>query len=164
MRELIIGAMKSGWRAYAVLLAAVALFGYGAGHVAGNRLVKGVILGESRLPLLVSRPVGQFYDIYQLLNSGNPFSRLCGYYALVDNMMIDESFLIERYGVERFAVTRKTILWALSFSENSRKVAGFYRSIYGESDREIQSEIRGLMKRVCRQGGEDCALPGGEKQ
>ncbi len=156
--------MKNGWKAYAVLMAAVVLAGYGAGRVTGNRLVEGVILGESRMPLLVSKPVGQFYDIYRLLNSANPFSRLSGYYALVDNMMIDEGFLIERYGVERFAVTRRTILWALSFSENSRKVADFYRSIYGESDGETQSEIRGLMKRVCREGGEDCALPGGEKQ
>lgn len=163
MRELIVGVVKGRWRSYAILLAAVLLAGYGAGRVAGNRLVEGVVLGESRFPLLVSRPVGQFYDIYRMLNSRNPFSRLSGYYALVDNMMIDEEFLIERYGVERFPVTRKTILWALSFSENRRSVADFYRSVYGESDEEIKSEIRGHMKRVCSKGGKDCELPVTEK-
>lgn len=152
--------LKKNWTVNAGLFVICALIGLAVGRMTGTHLLEGVVLRESRLPLLVLRPVGQYYDIYRLLNSTNPFSRLSGYYALVENGMIDVNFLIERYRVERFPVIKKALLWALGFSQDRRRVVDFYRSIYGESDGEIQSEIRTLMKRVCRGGNEGCALPG----
>ena len=81
--------------------------GFFIGRGAGNRLMEGILLRETRFPLLLSRPVYQFYDIYTLLNSNNPYSRLSGYYSLVDANMIDLNFIRERYAREQVPVIQE---------------------------------------------------------
>ncbi len=148
IRDFFAGAAKNRWAAYGAILLVAVFLGYAAGRGLGSRLVERVVIGESRFPLLLAKPVGQFIDIYRLLNSDNPFSRLSGYYSLVDNRMIDEDFIIERFRAERLDVTRTTLLWILSFSRDADRVMDFYESIYSDSDVAIQAEIRRHMQRV----------------
>jgi hypothetical protein len=129
---------------------ATLLLGYSAGRMLGNRFVEDIVLQQGRFPLLLSRPVSQFYDIYTLINSNNPFSRLSGYYSLVDNKMINEQFLMERFRREQNEALCGSILWILSNSGDRRGVVRFYASVYNDSSDAIKKRILGLMKRVDR--------------
>ena len=124
------------------------LIGYAAGRMLGNRFVEDVVLQKARFPLLLSRPVSQFYDIYTLINSNNPYSRLSGYYSLVDNKMINEQFLMERFRREQNDALRGSILWILGNSSDRGGVVRFYTSVYDESSDTIKKRILGFMKRV----------------
>ncbi len=133
---------------FAVLAIALALGGYGVGLLLGERFMESIVLREGRLPLLLSRPVNQFYDVYSLINSANPFSRLSGYYSLVDNSMVNEDFIAERYGRERFIVIQRTLLWALSKSRDRKKALKFYASVYPASDDSLKKDILRHMMRL----------------
>jgi hypothetical protein len=124
------------------------LLGYCAGRLLGNRFVEDIVLKQGRLPLLLSRPVNQFYDIYTLINSNNPFSRLSGYYSLVDNKMINEQFLMERFPREQNEALSGSILWILSYSDDTDAVVTFYASVYNNSSDQIKKRILSLMRRV----------------
>jgi hypothetical protein len=134
--------------AAAALSAALLLAGYGAGLLIGNRFVESVILREGRFPLLLSRPVNQFYDVYSLINSADPFRRLSGYYSLVDNNMVNEQFIADRYGREQIPVVRRTLLWVLSHSKDSGKALKFYASIYNTADNSLKKDILRYMLRL----------------
>jgi hypothetical protein len=110
------------------------LMGFMAGRVIGKGLISNLILKDRMFPLLLSRPIDQFYGMHILLNSANPYSRLSGYYSLIDNKMINNEFLIDRYKNEDDFVIKRTILWILSYSEDSRGVLKFFSSIYDKSD------------------------------
>jgi hypothetical protein len=122
------------------------IMGYIAGRVLGNRFVEDIVLQQARFPLLLSRPVSQFYDIYTLINSNNPYSRLSGYYSLVDNKMINEKFLMERFRREHNDALRGAILWILGNSSDRDAVARFCASVYEESSDTLKKRILGLMK------------------
>ncbi len=129
-------------------LALVLSGGFFIGRGAGSRLMEGILLRETRLPLLLSRPVYQFYDIHTLLNSNNPFSRLSGYYSLVDASMIDQNFIRERYAREQVPVIRRTLLWVLARSKDRYAALRSYASLYDSSDDEMKREILVQMKRL----------------
>jgi len=131
-----------------VVFSTTLLFGYFTGRLLGNRFVENVVLQQGRFPLLLSRPVNQFYDIYTLINSNNPFSRLSGYYSLVDNKMINEQFLMERFRREQNEALSGSILWILSYSGDNDAVVTFYASVYNNSSDPIKKRILSLMKRV----------------
>ena len=133
-----------------VVFSTTLLFGYFTGRLLGNRFVENVVLQQGRFPLLLSRPVNQFYDIYTLINSNNPFSRLSGYYSLVDNKMINEQFLMERFRREQNEALSGSLLWILSFSRDNDAVVTFYASVYNNSSDSIKKRILSLMKRVNR--------------
>lgn len=122
--------------------------GYLIGRGAGNRLMEGILLHETRFPLLLSRPVYQFYDIYTLLNSNNPYSRLSGYYSLVDANMIDLDFIRERYAREQVPVIRRTLLWVLGRSKDRDAALKIFASLYDSSDDEMKREILAMMGRL----------------
>jgi hypothetical protein len=130
------------------VLAVTVSAGFFIGRGAGNRFVEGILLRESRFPLLLSRPVYQFYDIYTLINSQNPFSRLSGYYSLVDANMIDLEFIKERYAQEQVPVIRRTLLWVLGFSKERTAVLRYYASLYNSSDDDMKKDILAMMQRL----------------
>ncbi|HPC40872.1 MAG TPA: hypothetical protein PLM53_06805 [Spirochaetota bacterium] len=132
----------------AALCVALMLAGYGAGLLIGSRFVESIILREGRFPLLLSRPVNQFYDVYSLINSSNPFRRLSGYYSLVDVNMVNEKFIADRYGREQFIVTQRTLLWVLSHAKDRDRAVKFYASIYKTSDDSLKMDILRYMKRL----------------
>jgi hypothetical protein len=139
--------LKTGAIAAGILAAAM-LAGFLIGRGAGNRFVSGILLRESRFPLLLSRPVYQFYDIYTLINSSDPFSRLSGYYSLVDANMIDLEFIRERYSQEQMPVVRRTLLWVLGYSKDRSAVLDYYASLYRTSDDDMKNVILAMMKRL----------------
>ncbi len=126
------------------------VIGYRVGRLAGGRMLADILMKESSLPLLLSRPVSQFYDMYVLINSGNPFSRISGYYSLMDNNMIDEQFLLDRYRKEEIFAIRRTILWVLGFSHDTGMVMRDYAALFKEADEPMKKEILALMKRKDR--------------
>jgi hypothetical protein len=132
----------------ALVIIALLASGLVAGRLLGLRLVESVVLNQNRLPLLLSQPVNQFYNVYSLINSGNMYSRLSGYYGLKDNRMIDEKFLTERFKTEKDPVVRRTLAWVLSFSEDPAPALKFYASIFPESDDSLKKELLRLMKRI----------------
>ncbi len=127
---------------------AALLIGYYGGRLLGNRFVEDIVLQQSRFPLLLSRPVSQFYDMYTLINSNNPYSRLSGYYSLVDNKMINEQFLMERFSREQNEALKGAILWILGNSSDKDGVVRFYASVYEGSSDTIKRRLLGLMKRM----------------
>ena len=132
----------------ACMLVVTLLAGFLVGRGIGNRFMEGILFKESRFPLLLSRPVYQFYDIYTLINSNNPFSRLSGYYSLVDAKMIDLDFIKERYAQEELPVVKETLLWVLGFSKDRSAVLNYYASIYDAGDDDMKREILALMERL----------------
>jgi hypothetical protein len=131
----------------AALCVALAAIGYGAGRLLGNRFMESIILKEGRFPLLLSRPVNQFYDVYTLINSSNPFSRMSGYYSLVDNNLVNVQFIADRYGREQFVVIHRTLLWVLSYAKDRDKALAFYASVYNTCDDSLKKDIlRHMMK------------------
>ena len=133
-----------------VLFPVLILMGFIMGRFFGKGFVTNLILKDSMFPLLLSRPVNQFYDMYILINSRNPYSRLSGYYSLIDNKMINNQFLMERYQNEENYVTKRTILWILSFSEDSDSVLKFYASIFDKND-ILWRDVLVFMMRVNRE-------------
>ncbi|OHD64773.1 MAG: hypothetical protein A2176_10620 [Spirochaetes bacterium RBG_13_51_14] len=131
-----------------ILIPVLIVIGFLIGRVLGDRFIENIVLKQSRLPLLLSSPVVQFYDVYTLINSNNPYSRLSGYYSLLDNKMINEAYLMERYRQERIVVIKRTLLWCLSFSKDTGAVLEFYSSIYHDGDQSLKVDILGLMKRL----------------
>jgi hypothetical protein len=119
-----------------------------AGRLLGNRFMESIIMEQGRFPLLLSRPVNRFYDIYALIHSENSFSRMSGYYGLADNRMINLEFLSERFRLEREDPLRKTVLWILSYSNDTSGVLKFYLSVYKESGDSVKRRILELMMRV----------------
>jgi hypothetical protein len=131
----------------AVLSIALLATGYGAGLLIGNRFMESIILKEGRLPLLLSRPVSQYYDVYSLINSNNPFSRLSGYYSLVDNNLVNVQFIADRYGREQFVVIHRTLLWVLSYAKDRDSALKFYTAVYKTCDDSLKKDIlRHMMK------------------
>ncbi len=147
MNSIIIHKLKTAG-GIAALCVALAGIGYGAGLLIGSRFMESIILKEWRFPLLLSRPVNQFYNVYSLINSSNPFSRLSGYYSLVDNNMVNEQFIADRYGREPFIVIQRTLLWVFSHGKDRDKAVKFYTSIYKTSDDSLRKDILRYMKRL----------------
>jgi len=132
-----------------ILLPVLLVFGYWSGRFIGNRFLLNLISSDSLFPLLISRPVDQFYEIALLLNSRNPYSRLSGYYSLLDNKMINTQFLMERFQKEENYTIKRSILWILSFSDDTGDVLRFYSSIFSRND-PLMKDILVLMKRIDR--------------
>ncbi|MBN2160861.1 MAG: hypothetical protein JW807_15840 [Spirochaetes bacterium] len=131
-----------------LIIVALVAGGLAAGRLLGSRLLESVILSRTRFPLLLSQPVGQLNNVYALINSGNPFSRLSGYYALREKGMIDQKFVAERFKSEQEPAARRTLAWILSFSEDRSAALKFYASIYAESDDSLKKELLRIMKRL----------------
>jgi hypothetical protein len=134
--------------AITALFIALALVGFGGGRVIGGWLLEKIVLREYRFPLLLSRPVSQVYDIYTLINSANPYSRLSGYYSLIDNGMIDETFLKDRFRREQDPAIKSAILWVLSFSGDTDSIMKFYASVFSASGDPMKRQILNLTKRL----------------
>ena len=128
----------------------LAIIGYQAGRLAGGRMLAGILMKESSFPFLLSKPVSQFYNMYVLLNSGNPFNRISGYYSLLDNNMIDEEFLLDRYRKEELFAIKRTIVWILGFSRDTGMVLRDYAALFKEADEPMKKAILELMKRKDR--------------
>jgi hypothetical protein len=123
------------------------LCGFLSGRSVGNRFLSNLVFSNGAFPLLISRPVVQFYEMTVLLNSGNPYRRLSGYYALLENRMISIRFLTERFNKEQDYTIKRTILWILSFSDDTGEVLRLYASVYHNND-PFRKDVLALMKRV----------------
>lgn len=122
--------------------------GYGFGRVAGGRLIAWMVLGGKRFPLIIAQPLGRYYDIFSLINSTDPFSRLSGYYALREAGMMDDRFFMERYTLERITPIKRTLLWLVSFSRNPSRAVEWYASVYPSSEKSLQEDIVRWMYRL----------------
>jgi hypothetical protein len=61
--------------------------------------------------------------------------------------MINNQFLMERYQNEENYVIKRTILWIMSFSEDSDSVLKFYASVFDKNDM-LFKDILVYMKHV----------------
>ncbi len=132
-----------------IVVPVLILIGFMVGKPLGKGLISNLVLRDSLFPLLLSRPIDQFFGMHILLNSPNPYSRLSGYYSLFDNRMINAEFLIERFKIEENYVIKRTILWILSFSEDPKQVLKFYSALYDKNDiiaRDVLVHMRNLDK------------------
>jgi len=120
--------------------------GFYAGRVLGDRFVEDIVLGEGRLPLLLSRPVNRFYEVYTLIHSENRLSRLAGYYGLADNGIINLEFLAERFRLEQDPPLQAAIVWVAARSGDTDGVLRFYSSVFSDSSDSVKKRILGLMK------------------
>ncbi len=138
-------------RAIAALTGAciiLAACGYFAGRGLGGRFMEVLLLDQARFPLLLSRPVNRFYDVHALIHSGNPYSRLGGYYGLADNGMINLEFLAERFRLEKEPAVRGAIAWIAAGSGDTDGVLRLYASVFPESSHQEKRRILELMRRV----------------
>ncbi|MCP4138007.1 MAG: hypothetical protein GY754_43995 [bacterium] len=123
------------------------LFGYFYGRVTGSLIIKSFLTSSRRLSLILYRPATEFYTMRKLLRSENELERLSGYYALLDNNMIDEDYLLELYTLEPSIVVKRTIIWILGFSDDFDSVKKSYSKIYAKADPLIKNEILRTLRR-----------------
>ncbi len=122
--------------------------GYVIGSFIGTIGLKDLVLHNKKLYLLLFKPSERFYEVYNKINSNNELKRLSGYYALLDNHMIDPIFLKRRYKIEKSLLLKRTILWLLSFATNKDEVISFYRKIYKNSSNAQKVDILQFYKRI----------------
>ncbi|OHD69049.1 MAG: hypothetical protein A2W19_17510 [Spirochaetes bacterium RBG_16_49_21] len=63
--------------------------------------------------------------------------------------MINTQFLMERFQKEENYTIKRSILWILSFSDDTGDVLRFYSSIFSRND-PLMKDILVLMKRIDR--------------
>jgi hypothetical protein len=121
----------------AILLLAAGLY---TGQIIGKNSIKGGPSGIGPV-LVLFHPAGNYIDSVKLLNSGNPFKRLSGYYAYSQTGLIDFDYLYSRYMEEDLTVIKNTIIWAASQSSSSDDVIKFYSKIYNSANKRNRNLI-----------------------
>jgi len=130
-----------------LVLAGVLAAGYFFGRISGKIMLYNIVSGNSRASFLLYRPSSQFFKTYSLLNSEQELSRLSGYYSLLDNRIIDNTYLYERYELETSNAVKRTIIWVMGFSDDFESTLDIYEKVFSQSSRGIQNEIIGIIKR-----------------
>ena len=133
---------------FSVILIIISLMGYWSGKTAGTGMLSGFVGNKRINAVLFYRPASQYYEIYRLLNSGSDLDRMAGYYALIDNNIIDEDFLMERYSLENIDTVKRTIVWVMGFSKDREKIRNFFDARFSGSAIAIKGEIIRSLKRL----------------
>lgn len=127
-----------------IILALSFLFGAGIGRFLLGRLVT----GQDALAFVMSRPTREFVVISRLVNSRSELDRLSGYYALLDNGMLDTGFFAERLQKEISPVVRRTIVWILGFSGNREEALSVLSAAFDSAGPRIKREVLLSMQRI----------------
>ncbi|PKL35662.1 MAG: hypothetical protein CVV44_19205 [Spirochaetae bacterium HGW-Spirochaetae-1] len=137
---------------FTMIMAAAAvilmLTGYCLGKISGRSLIRGFILERSRYVMFLFTPARQYFQMLVLVNSDDELQRIAGYYALLDNDLIDEDFLRERFQKESSLAAKRTILWVLGQAGNRKKILEIYAGVYSASGNELRMEILRSMERL----------------
>lgn len=132
----------------AVILAVIIFTGFGAGRGAGRVMLSGLISGNASSLLLFFRPASEYIHNSGLLNSSDESERLAGYYSLVDNHLVELSFLRDRLANEQSQVNRRTILWVMTFSKDEKGLLDMYESLYPAASIDEKTEmLRGIFRK-----------------
>ncbi len=131
-----------------VCVAALGAVGFGLGQAGGRVLMRNFLTAGGRIAPLLYRPSFQYFATAAMLGSPDELKRLAGYYALLETDSIGVDFLIERYGMESSIVNRRTIVWVIGFSRDTRRAADACAALYKSAPREIRKEILKSMKRL----------------
>ncbi len=135
---------------FAIAFAAILISGFISGRVVGSGLIGGFVTDSPGTSMIFFSPADQFYRMYMMLNSPNMFSRLTGYYALLDNKILKSDFLIDRYLIETDPTVKRTIIWVLSHAGEKKRVLGFFSDAYRSSPITVRREILKAMKKIDR--------------
>ncbi|MBN2039963.1 MAG: hypothetical protein JW864_07985 [Spirochaetes bacterium] len=128
------------------LFSVILIAGYFSGSLAGRSIVSSIITGKKSVFFLYRIPLGYIVSA-GLLSSEDELKRTEGYYALLDNNMIDPEFLIERYKRETGYI-KPLIIWLISFSKDKDPVLEFLSEEYQGADMRIKNGILDTMKRM----------------
>ena len=129
-----------------IIFLAILLLGYALGRLAGNHIVSGLLKGK-RYVLLFYRPPFEYLYTANLLYSSDELKRLEGYYALLDNMIVDPDLLMERYKQESDFI-KPVIIWLLGYADNNDAVLKFISEEYSKADQRGKKEILKTMKKL----------------
>lgn len=128
------------------LFSIILIAGYLLGSRAGKSIVSTAITNKRSVFFLYKLPL-DYIITANLLSSEDELKRTQGYYALLDNNMIDPEFLIERYKRETGFI-KPLIVWLMGYSEDKDTVLHFLSEEYQGAERRIKTEILKTMKRM----------------
>ncbi len=130
------------------LVLSVGLFGYATGYSINAFFFSRFLGGGSGLMYLVYQPTFEHVYVRNRLYSDNDLIRLSAYYALFDYGRIDESLLMRRYTEESEPYIKRSLIWMLGYSANSRRVLHFFEKEYRASSPELQVEMLKSLRRI----------------
>ncbi len=130
------------------LVLSVALFGYAIGYSINAFFLSRFLGGGSGLMYLVYQPTFEHVYVRNRLYSDNDLIRLSAYYALFDYGRIDESLFMRRYTEESEPYIKRSLIWMLGYSANSRKILQFFEKEYKASPPELQVEMLKSLSRI----------------
>lgn len=132
---------------YILLLFVLALTGLFSGRIITDFFMQHAV--EKKIMSSSMRIDGNIYfEMNHYLNNADELKRLAGYYLLYDIKKIDVDFLTQRFSAEKSFVHKRTILWLLSFSDETGKVLEFYQTV---KEKACKKDIAKYKKRL--QGG-----------
>lgn len=136
------------WWSLLIIIIFLSLSGYLIGTGTGKLLLKSLLFSKKSSPFLIYKPAQEFFTIYRYINSSNELERLNGYYALLDNRIIDEQYLCERFNIEKSTIVKRTIVWMLGSSPGAEDMLDCFNKIYSNSNISIKREILRSLKRA----------------
>ena len=136
------------WWALLIIIIFLLFSGYLIGAGTGSMLLKSILFNKKSSPFLIYKPAQEFFAIYRYINSNNELERLNGYYALMENRIIDEEYLCERLNIEESTIIKRTIVWILGSSSSADDILDCFNEIYSNSNDNIKREILRSLKRI----------------
>ena len=122
--------------------------GYIMGNSLGKHMIQSMILHDNRYIFLLYRPANEYIFLFEKLSDMNELNRLSGYYSLLEYKKFDNKFIIERFNMENSLYIKRSLIWILSYSDDSSSVIEFFSSIYNDSSLGIKQEILRSVKRL----------------
>lgn len=128
------------------MFSVILIAGYFLGIKAGRFIVTGAVTGSRYIFFLYKLPF-DYIVTANLLSSEDELKRAEGYYALLDNNMIDPDFLMQRYKKESGFI-KPLIIWLIGYSQDKNTALEFLSEEYAGADQRIKKEILKTMKRM----------------
>ena len=130
----------------------IALILLAVGYIMGGRIgfyaIEQAVFSNSAAVMLLYKPAYKFINTYRYVNADDSMKRLEGYYSLLENNMIDTSFLFERYEEEDQQVNKRTIIWLLGYSEEHSEVSQFFSNHYRSAANRLRKEMLRSLQRM----------------
>lgn len=137
-------------RKYRIYIIALLLLlgGYAAGSRIGFHVIEEAVFSGGATVMMIYKPAYKFISMYRSVNDNDEMKRLQGYYSLLENNMLDTSFLFKRFEEEKQQVNKRTIIWLLGFSEEHAEVSDFFSTHYRSANSRMRKEMLRSLKRM----------------
>lgn len=134
-------------KGFCFTLIIAAVIGGVSGRICGNYILRSSLKGNISFFTFIFSPSQNFIDTFSLLNDGNDFKRLSGYYAYKESGLVDTDFLYERFKDEDSVIIKKIIIRIAEENIKDEKLVDFYRKLYEVSPVDIKKILKTKIKK-----------------